>query len=124
MRFAVFLGACALAWAQTADPAYEPLARAYEAVRVHDYDLAVSSFRKAIDAAPDRTAIRKDLAYLYLKIGENEPALEAFREIVLRDPADYQIALEYAFLCYESKRQGEARRIFDRIRKPGPQPLA
>ena len=29
------------------------------------------------------------------------------------------VALEYAFLCYETKQRAEARRIFDRIRKTG-----
>jgi thioredoxin-like negative regulator of GroEL len=35
------------------------------------------------------------------------------------DPADDQVALEYAFLCYETKQQITARRIFDRLRKSG-----
>ena len=34
-------------------------------------------------------------------------------------PADTQSAMEYAFLCNETKRVAEARRIFDRIRKTG-----
>src|ERR1700686_921621 len=117
MRLAVLLAACTLARAQTPDPAYEPLARAYEALRVHDYDLAISSFRKAADATPSRASISKDLAYTYLKIGENEPALEAFREVLRLGPSDPQAALASAFLCHETKRQAEARRIFDRIRK-------
>src|SRR5436190_2913406 len=33
------------------------------------------------------------------------------------DPADTHVALEYAFLCYESKEQAQARGIFDRLRK-------
>jgi len=125
MRLAVLFAACALVFAQPPnDPAYEPLARAYEALRVKDYDLAIASFRKAIEAAPARTDIRKDLAYTYLKIGENDLALEGFGEIIRLDPADTQIALDYAFLCYESKRQAEARRIFDRVRKTGAAPFA
>jgi tetratricopeptide (TPR) repeat protein len=35
------------------------------------------------------------------------------------DHNDTHVALEYAFLCYETKKQAEARRIFDRIRKTG-----
>ncbi len=35
------------------------------------------------------------------------------------DPTDQHVALEYAFLCYETKQQALARRIFDRIRKTG-----
>ncbi len=122
MRFAVLLALCAVACAQqqpAADPAYEPLSRAYEALRVKDYDLAIRSFQKASQLAPDRAAIRKDLGYTYLKVGENELAMEQFRETMKIDPADTKVAMEYAFLCNESNRRGEARRIFDRIRKTG-----
>ena len=35
------------------------------------------------------------------------------------DPADTAAALEYAFLCYETKQQAEARRVFDRLRRTG-----
>jgi Flp pilus assembly protein TadD len=104
---------------QTADPAYAALARAYETLRAGDYDAAVASFRAAIEASPSRPGIRKDLAYTYLKIGENELAREQFREAMRLDPADAQVALEYAFLCYETKQQAEARRIFERLRKLG-----
>ena len=48
---------------------------------------------------PERPAIRKDLAYTYLKIGENDLARDQFREAMQLDPADTQVALEYAFLC-------------------------
>jgi tetratricopeptide (TPR) repeat protein len=113
MRICISFVFFAAAYAQTPDP----LAHAYEALRVHDYDVAVTFFRKAIEAAPDRTAIRKDLAYTYLKIGENEMALHSLQEAMLRDPADLQVGLDYAFLCYETKREAEARRVFDRIRK-------
>ena len=68
---------------------------------------------------PNAPAIRKDLAYTYLKIGENDLARDQFREAMRLDPADTQVALEYAFLCYEAKEQAQARRIFDRIRKTG-----
>ena len=35
------------------------------------------------------------------------------------DPADDHVALEYAFLCYETKQQAVARRVLDRIRNKG-----
>ena len=79
MRAGVFL----LAWglcAQAPDPAYEPLARAYDALRAERYDSAISLFLKAIEAAPGRVPIRKDLAYAYLKIGENEPRASSSRK--------------------------------------------
>ncbi|HLH18557.1 MAG TPA: tetratricopeptide repeat protein [Bryobacteraceae bacterium] len=125
MRLLVPLAACAcaLALAQPPDPAYAPLARAYELLRSKSYDAAVAAFQQAIAAAPARADIRKDLAYTYLKTGENSLALEQFREAMRLDPADTQVALEFAFLANEQKdvrsSVTEARRIFDRIRRTG-----
>ncbi|HTT64286.1 MAG TPA: tetratricopeptide repeat protein [Bryobacteraceae bacterium] len=119
MRLWIFLFAASVACAQTPDPAYEPLNKAYEALRARDYDKAVALFLKAIQAAPSRPAIHKDLAYTYLKIGENTAARDQFREAMLLDPKDLHVALEYAFLCYETKQQAQARRVFDRVRKTG-----
>lgn len=117
MRLCILLLACGLAGAQTPDPAYAPLNKAYEALRSRNYDDAIAEFLKAIEAAPKRPAIRKDLAYAYLKIGENAAARDQFREAMLLDPKDLHVALEYAFLCYETKQQAQARRVFDRVRK-------
>ena len=104
---------------QNADPTYAMLERAYQSLRQNDYDRAIAAFEAAITVAPDRAAIRKDLAYTLLKIGENEAARDQFAEAMRIDPADQHVALEYAFLCYETKQQATARRIFDRIRKTG-----
>ncbi|HVX66644.1 MAG TPA: tetratricopeptide repeat protein, partial [Bryobacteraceae bacterium] len=38
------------------------------------------------------------------------------------DPADEHIALEYAFLCFETRKQAEARRVFDRLRRTAAAP--
>jgi len=115
--------ACTLLHAQppgpNRDPAYPFLAKAYQALRNRDYDAAIAGFRQAIAVAPDRAAIRKDLAYTLLKVGENEQAREQFGQAVKLDPGDTHVALEYAFLCYETGRPALARRIFDRIRKSG-----
>ena len=119
MRLWILLLAPALAPAQTQDPAYEPLNKAYEALRARGYDDAIALFVKAIDAAPARPAVRKDLAYTYLKIGENTAARDQFREAMLLDPKDFHVALEYAFLCNETKEQAQARRVFDRVRHTG-----
>jgi tetratricopeptide (TPR) repeat protein len=99
MRFAVLLATCL--YGQTPDAAFEPLAKAYEAVRKRDYETA------------------KDLAYTYIKIGESELAREEFGEAMRLDPGDLHAAKEYAFLCYETKQRAQARRIFDRIRRSG-----
>ncbi|HWB83439.1 MAG TPA: tetratricopeptide repeat protein [Bryobacteraceae bacterium] len=119
MRFVVLFALCGCLCAQPPDAAYEPLTHAYEALRARDYDTAVSQFLKAVDLEPRRASIRKDLAYTYIKIGENELARDQFHEAMQLDPTDTQVALEYAFLCNETKEQAEARRIFDRIRKTG-----
>jgi Tfp pilus assembly protein PilF len=119
MRLWILLVAGGLAAAQTPDPAYEPLNKAYEALRGRNYDDAVNLFRKAIEAAPDRPAVHKDLAYTYLKMGENTAARDQFRQAMLLDPKDLHVALEYAFLCYETKEQAQARRVFDRVRHAG-----
>lgn len=118
MRAGLFLLACGLL-AQSPDPAYEPLAKAYEALRSRHYDAAVSLFLEAIEAAPERAAVRRDLAYTYLKIGENELAREQFREAVRLELSNHHTALEYAFLCFETGEKVQARRIFDRVRREG-----
>jgi len=115
----LLLLAAATAHCQLLDPAYDTLARAYEALRAKAYDDAISNFQKAIQLAPERAAIHKDLAYAYLKIGENELARDQFREAMEIEPADTQAAMEYAFLAYETRQQAEARRVFDRLRRTG-----
>ena len=105
--------------AQEPDPAYRPLQHAYDTLQNKEYDQAISAFRQATELAPNRASIRKDLAYTLLKIGENEAARDEFAEAMRLDPTDQHVALEYAFLCYETRHQTEARRIFDRIRKTG-----
>lgn len=99
--------------------AQSPLQQAYDALRVKDYPQAIARFQEASRLAPDRPSIHKDLAYTLLKIGENEAAREQFAAAMQLDPADDHVALEYAFLCYETKQQAIARRVFDRIRKHG-----
>jgi len=117
LAFYALLGAQSSA--PSPDPAYVLLTHAYDSLRASDYDKAVASFEQAIEAAPSRPSIRKDLAYTLLKIGETDAARDQFGEAVLLDPNDIHVALEYAFLCHETKKQSEARRIFDRIRKSG-----
>ncbi len=100
----------ATAWAQ-ADP-YGPL-------RAKQYDVAIANFEKAIAAQPERSDLRIDLAYTLLKIGETAEARDQFAEAMRVNPSDDHIALEYAFLCYETKEQVAARRTFDLLRQKG-----
>ena len=118
-RIILLFSICAAGFGQTVDPAYAPLEKAYAALRARDYDTAIAQFRLGIGAAPQRASIRKDLAYTLLKTGETEQARDQFAEAMRLDPADDHVALEYAFLCYETKQQAVARRVFDRIRQHG-----
>jgi Tfp pilus assembly protein PilF len=118
-RLILLLATAAIAHSQTADPAYPLLEKAYEALRAKDYDRAIAAFQQAVELAADRVSIRKDLAYTLLKTGETEAARDQFAEAMRLDPGDEHVALEYAFLCYETKQQATARRIFDRLRKTG-----
>jgi Tfp pilus assembly protein PilF len=119
---AFFILFAATAFAQ--DPAYEPLSKAFDALRLRDYDSAIASFDKASALAPGRADIRKNLAYTLLKTGDTDLARDQFGEAMRLDPADLHVALEYAFLCFEARdnasaRKAEARRIFARIADPG-----
>ena len=113
-----FLGAVA-ALGQPPDVAYAPLDQAYAALRAKNYDDAIRSFEQAAVLAPTRPSIRKDLAYTLLKIGDSERARDQFAEAMRLDAADDQIALEYAYLCYETKQPVMARRVFGRLRASG-----
>ena len=104
---------------QASDPSYTLLQEAYEALKINDYQGAIDGFQQAITLAPDRPAIRTDLAYTLLKIGEAEAARDQFAEAMRLDPANDHVALEYAFLCYETKQQVAARRVFERLAKLG-----
>src|SRR5581483_3774059 len=113
MRLGILLLSLFVLSAQT------PPEAAYEALQAKDYDQAIFSFLQAMQAAPQSPSLRKDLAYTYLKTGERELARDQFGEALRLDPADTQAALEYAFLCFETHREAEARHIFDRLRQSG-----
>jgi tetratricopeptide (TPR) repeat protein len=104
------------------DPAFPFLLVAFNSLREEEYNKAIENFLKAEAVAPQRTDIRKNLAYTYFKVGLNEKARLEFQRVTELDSKDYQAALELAFLNYEVDNPGvraEARRIFDRVRKEG-----
>ncbi|MDP8988908.1 MAG: tetratricopeptide repeat protein [Acidobacteriota bacterium] len=117
----LFLACAAVAFSQTPpaaiDPAYAELDKAYQELKARKYDNAIAGFERAITLAPDRPSVRKDLAYTLLKVGETAAARDQFAAAMRLDPGDDQVALEYAFLCYETHQEVAARRIFDRYRK-------
>lgn len=91
--------------------------QAYDALRERRLDAAIELFLKAIDESPQNPALRKDLAYAYLKTGQTEAARDQFAAAWRLDSSDFHAALEYAFLCHETGERAEARRVFDDIRR-------
>lgn len=67
------------------DPAYSALDQAYAALRVKHYEDAIRGFEHAVAMEPTRAAIRKDLAYTLLKIGDSEAARDQFAEAMRLD---------------------------------------
>jgi tetratricopeptide (TPR) repeat protein len=105
----------ALAWFVISDAAADA-DRGYEALRAGQYDAAVAAFERALEADPSLRHVRKDLAYTLLRRGDRETARDHFDRLRREDPADETSALEYAFLCYETRRVQEARRVFHMLR--------
>jgi tetratricopeptide (TPR) repeat protein len=118
-RLALYALTAIAVTAQSVDPAYALLEKAYIALRSKHYDSAILEFNRAIAIAPDRPSVRKDLAYTLLKTGETEAARDQFAEVLRLDPGDDHAALEYAFLCYETKQPLMARRTFERLKNKG-----
>lgn len=96
-----------------------PLAGAYQQLKAGRLDEAIRLFEKAVELNPKAAAVRKDLAYTYLKTGEVTAAREQFKAVMELEPTDHHAALEYAFLCHETKERREAWLVFDRVRKHG-----
>ncbi len=104
------------------DPVWVALDAAYRALREEDLDAAIAGFERASALAPQRTDIRKDLAYTYLRTGENELARRQFERVTEIDPADWRSQLELAFLDYDAGTtpfKAAARELFVRVARDG-----
>lgn len=114
---AILLLLPALALAAPPPAVTDLLTDAYAQSREGRYDEAIARFREALQLAPDRAAVHKDLAYTLLKAGDTVAARDAFAAALRLEPQDERIALEHAFLCYETREPVAARRAFDRLRR-------
>jgi tetratricopeptide (TPR) repeat protein len=119
MRLALLALACLVLPAQTQDPAYDPLQKAYQSLREKKYLDAIDHLLLAVKAAPERASIRKELGYAYLKVGETDSARELFEHAVTLDPADWRAALELAFLSHETGREARALELLELVRRTG-----
>lgn len=99
--------------------ATDDLDSAYKLLAAKDYDGAVVAFEHGLAKHPENAGAHKDLAYTLLKTGKNEEARDQFEAAMRLNAHDDTAALEYAFLCYDTRKPIEARRTFDRLRKHG-----
>jgi Tfp pilus assembly protein PilF len=100
-------------------PGQTGLNQAYKALAQKDYDSAIALFQKGLALEPNNAGAHKDLAYTFLKTGENAAARDEFETALHLNQADETAALEFAFLAFETKKPIEARRTFDRLRHHG-----
>lgn len=99
--------------------AYAELTAAYAALRRSELDAAAVRFVAALRLTPNRTDVRKELAYTYFRMGRNDLAREQFEAVIARDTIDATAALELAYLEYESPDpaiRASAHAIFKRLR--------
>lgn len=120
----ICLVACTVARAQ--DPAYALLTKAYAALNASDYDTAIAYFNQALPLDRNRTDIREDLGYTYIKAGNDLAAMNLFEAVMRLDPSNAQAALQYAFLAYEQSDNdhvARSRNVFDAVRKQASDPI-
>ncbi len=119
MRYFLLVLACLVLPAQTQDPGNDPLNKAYQLLREKKYLEAIDQLLLAVEAAPRSAAIRKELGYAYLKVGETQSAREVFEQALALQPQDLRVALELAFLCHETGREARSLELFDLVRRSG-----
>ncbi len=85
------------------DPAYANLDRAYQALRAKDLDAAEAEFRRAAQVSPQRPDIHKELAYLYVRMGETEKAVAERETIRKLAPQDGENLMALGYLYFETR---------------------
>ncbi len=94
----------------------------YPALAKKDYDVALAAFRKSLAANPAQPSLRQDFAYTLLKVGDTEAARDQFELVLQQEPGKDRLALEYAYLCYETRKPVDARRTFARLAREAKDP--
>src|SRR5580658_8049176 len=94
------------------DPSAAILNRAYEQLRLKQYDEAVAGFRQALALDPSQVQGYKDLAYTLQKMGETEQAVEAFEAYHKARPGDFQTIMELAYLYVQVQKEDRALEFF------------
>jgi tetratricopeptide (TPR) repeat protein len=75
----------------------------------------VAEFRRALEVDPDNSELRRELAYLLLKMGQQPEAEAEFRRLTEMAPEDLLSATQLAFLLYGRGEGAAAQPLFDRV---------
>ncbi len=97
--------------------AREVLDAAYAHQQAARLDEARQAFAHALELDADNSNARLDYAYLLLRIGETVAGRDQFKLVLAKRPSEERLALEYAYLCYETNRRPEAFEIFLRLKQ-------
>lgn len=108
---------CCLLVAQETGPAHQLAQQAYRWLAANELDAAVDAFTRALAIDPSQAHWRKDFAYALLRTGDRETARDHFERLWREDPADFASALEYAYLCHETRREREAHLAFMELKE-------
>ncbi len=102
--------------AEEAGPGHAHAAQAYQLVGAKELDAAAAAFHRALELEPANPAWRKDLAYVLLRTGDRDSARDQFERLWQENSKDESSALEYAYLCFETRREREAHLVFGDLR--------
>ena len=83
-----------------------------------------AEFRRALELDPRDTALRRELAYLWLAVGNAEEARREFELVVQQNPDDLLAAAQLAFLYLERKNEAAAVELLERARNSSDEDVA
>src|SRR5262249_2256594 len=75
----------------------------------------VAEFRRALEIDPGNVELRRELAYLLLRMDRQPEAEVEFRRLTLTAPEDLLSATQLGFLAYARGDQASAMPLFDRV---------
>ncbi len=75
----------------------------------------VSEFRRALELDPKNVALRRELGYLLLRIGQQPAAEQEFRILTEAAPDDLLSATQLGFLLQARGEEAAAKPLFDRV---------
>jgi tetratricopeptide (TPR) repeat protein len=88
-----------------------------ERARSHLPDRApfANEYKSALDLDPSHTGLRRDLAFLWLAVGQQDESLREFEAVVAQDPRDLLAAAQLAFLYQQRGETARAAPLLERV---------